>query len=100
MRQTNYVLITTELGKEVYVRDEIGKIPNAKAHAAFGPYDVLVQIETDRLSEFGDILSGNVRKIKGVRGTLSSIIIRDEEGPIGFIRDDKGGFAYCHKSLE
>jgi DNA-binding Lrp family transcriptional regulator len=99
MRQTNYVLVTTEPGKEAYVRDEIGKIPGAKAHATYGLYDVFVQVETDSLGEFGDILSGNVRNIKGVRGTLSSIVPSDKYGPVGFTRDDEG-FAHCHPSLE
>lgn len=70
-----YVLIRCDLGAEVDILKEIKQIPEVKeAHEVLGVYNVIVRVETGTMGEFLDLIKNNIRKIHGVRSTLTLII--------------------------
>lgn len=51
-----------------------------------GEFDIVTLISVDDLEEFREVLHDRVMKIKGVRSTVSSIVLRVQKGP----RETKG----------
>ena len=46
-----------------------------------GEFDVVTLIAVDSLEEFGDVLHDRIMKVKGVRSTVSSIVLKVQKGP-------------------
>lgn len=71
-----FVLISAELGSETDVMKELKLIEGVKeAHMVYGVYDIIARIEADTMSDLKNIISWKVRRINGVRSTLTMIAL-------------------------
>jgi DNA-binding Lrp family transcriptional regulator len=46
-----------------------------------GEFDIVSLISVDDVDEFRDVLHNKIMKIKGVRSTVSSIVLKTHKGP-------------------
>ncbi len=71
-----YVLIHTESGSETDVMKGLKKTNTVKeAHMVYGAYDIIARIEADTMADLKDSISWKVRRLDGVRSTLTMIAI-------------------------
>lgn len=71
-----YVLVVTDPGKTKGVLDILRSIPGVvETHEVMGPYDVVVEVRVDNLTEIPPVLGEKIRKIPGIQSTTSLITI-------------------------
>lgn len=71
-----YVLINVDSGSESDVSRALGNIGEVKeVYGLYGLYDLLVKIEVDSVAMVRDVVSSKIRRLKGVRSTLTMIVI-------------------------
>ena len=71
-----FILITSELGSETDVLKELKKIDETKeAHKVYGVYDIIARVEADTMEDLKNIISLKVRRIYGIRSTLTMMIM-------------------------
>ena len=59
------------------VLSELSKLQNAKeVYEVAGEYDIVSLISASNLEEFRDVLQKQVMKIKGVKSTITTVILR------------------------
>ena len=69
-----FVLITTEPGCEIQVRDEVSKLANVSGQwIVFGMHDLFVKIEADDETELTKCIINEVRSIDGIAETRTLI---------------------------
>tara|TARA_B000000441_G_C21511384_1_gene215170 strand:- start:28 stop:261 length:234 start_codon:yes stop_codon:yes gene_type:complete len=69
-----FVLITTEPGCEIEVRDEVSKLANVSGQwIVFGMHDLFVKIEADDETELTKCIMNEVRSIDGIAETRTLI---------------------------
>ena len=69
-----YVLIHVELGSEEKALGEVRKIPQVKeCHRIYGVYDMIAKIEADTLDAVRKVVTLKIRRMPGVRSTLTTI---------------------------
>ena len=74
-----FVLMNADLGKELQIVNEIKKIPHVKeAYPVYGVYDVLMVIESDSMESLRETITNHVRKLDGIKSTLTMIIVKDQ----------------------
>ena len=72
----SYVLINVELGSEEKVLEEVRKIPDVKeCHRIYGVYDMIAKVESDSLDTVKQVVTWKIRRLPGVRSTLTTIVI-------------------------
>ena len=72
----SYVLITVEPGSEEKVLNEVRKVPNAKeCHRVYGVYDMIAKVEADSMDMLKEIVTWKIRRLNGVRSTLTAVVI-------------------------
>lgn len=72
------VLMNAELGKENQIVEEIKKIPAVKeVYPVYGVYDVLMVMESDSMDHLHETITSRIRKLDGIKSTLTMIIVRD-----------------------
>jgi len=78
-----YVLMNTELGQEADVVNALQGVEGIKnAHALYGIYDVLAEVEADSMDRIKEIVFTKIRRLENVRTTITLItygepLIRD-----------------------
>lgn len=73
-----FVLMNAELGKENKLVQELRQIPNVKeAYPVYGVYDILMEIESDSMETLRETITTKVRKLDGIKSTLTMIIVKD-----------------------
>ncbi len=78
--ETAYVLISSDLGYEKAIIDELKQLANVKeAHGTFGAYDILVKVESDSAESLRDTITWKIRKLNRVRSTLTLIVPEKQE---------------------
>jgi len=71
-----YVLIVTDSMRTAQVVARIREIEAVKAsYEVMGPYDIVVEIEVNDLSEIPPILGEGIRRIDGIESTTSLVTI-------------------------
>jgi DNA-binding Lrp family transcriptional regulator len=71
-----YVLLNVDPGSEEKVLNEVRKIPNVKkSHRVYGVYDMVAEVEADSMDGLKQIVTWKIRKLEGVRSTLTAIVI-------------------------
>lgn len=71
-----YVLVNVELGSEERVLNEIRKIANVKdCHRVYGVYDLIAKVEAESMDSLKQIVTWKIRRLEGVRSTLTAIAI-------------------------
>tara|TARA_B100000214_G_scaffold162093_1_gene116231 strand:+ start:1804 stop:2037 length:234 start_codon:yes stop_codon:yes gene_type:complete len=69
-----FVLVTTEPGCEIQVRDEVSKLANVSGQwIVFGMHDLFVKIEADDETELTKCIMNEVRSIHGIAETRTLI---------------------------
>ncbi len=68
-----YVLMVTDIGKELEVRNGLEKIKGiTEARTVYGEFDVVSRLETPSLKELDEIVT-EIRKINGIIRTVTLI---------------------------
>lgn len=71
-----YVLINSELGSEEKLIEDIKKIEGVtQADRVYGVYDLIAQVEAESSDRLKQIVTGTIRRMSGVRSTLTMIVI-------------------------
>jgi DNA-binding Lrp family transcriptional regulator len=71
-----YVLLNIEPGSEERVLNEVRKVPNVKdCHRVYGVYDMVAKVEAASMDSLKEIVTWKVRRLDGVRSTLTAIVI-------------------------
>jgi len=71
-----YVLVVTDPGRTKGVLDVVRDIPGVmETHEVMGPYDIVVEIEVENLTEIPPILGDRIRKIPGIQSTTSLVTL-------------------------
>lgn len=69
-----FVLITTEPGREISVRNALDSIDGVSGRwVVFGSHDLLVKVEADDESKITKIVIGDIRAIEGITDTRTLI---------------------------
>jgi DNA-binding Lrp family transcriptional regulator len=69
-----YVLIVTDPVKTKDVYAQLKQIPElVELHEVMGPYDIVVEIEVEQLSQVPGILSDQIRSVPGIESTTSLV---------------------------
>ena len=72
----SYVLMNVELGSDQKVLNEVRKVPNVKeCHRVYGVYDMIVKVEADSMDKLKEIITSKIRRLDGVRSTLTMIVM-------------------------
>ena len=70
-----YVLINTEAGQEQEVVNQLKTMRSVKeAYPVYGVYDAITLVETEKMEELKNIVSFELRKINGVRSTVTMMV--------------------------
>ncbi len=65
-----------EPGSEDKVLNEVRKVPNVKeCHRVYGVYDMIAKVEADSMDALKEIVTWKIRRLDGVRSTLTAIVI-------------------------
>jgi DNA-binding Lrp family transcriptional regulator len=73
---TAFVLINAEIGSEDKVLKELREIEGVEeAYIVYGVYDIIAKIRADSMDKLKDTVTWNVRKVEGVRSTLTMIVV-------------------------
>lgn len=69
-----YVLIVTDPGRTRRVTETLAALPRIHSVSeVMGPYDIVVEIVAEHLTEIPPILSGEIRTIEGIQSTTSLV---------------------------
>jgi len=73
-----YVLVVTDPGETKNVYTTAKATPGVvEIHEVMGPYDIVIEIEVDSLSDVPPILSDKIRTIPGIESTTSLVTFPD-----------------------
>ncbi|MCY4615120.1 MAG: Lrp/AsnC ligand binding domain-containing protein [Chloroflexi bacterium] len=71
-----YVLIVTDPGRTRHVTADLAAIPQVEAvNEVMGPYDIVVEIVTESLTDIRPILSDQIRVLEGIESTTSLVTL-------------------------
>jgi DNA-binding Lrp family transcriptional regulator len=74
-----YVLVVTQPGDTKNVVNALRAIPGVnELHEVMGPYDIVIEIEVQSLSDVPPILSDKIRTIPGIESTTSLVTFPDK----------------------
>jgi DNA-binding Lrp family transcriptional regulator len=72
----SYVLMNVELGSEDKVLKEVRMVPNVKeCHRVYGVYDMIAKVEADSMEKLKEIVTWKIRRLEGVRSTLTTVVM-------------------------
>jgi len=67
-----FVLINCELGSEEQVVSDLKQVGCVKSvYGVFGAYDILTNLECERLEELRQMIISKIRKIDNIRSTIT-----------------------------
>ena len=73
---TAYVTISSELGSEDDIREELSSIEGVQeSHVVYGVYDLVAVVEAESSEELNQIVFNKIRKINRVKSTLTLIVV-------------------------
>jgi len=74
-----YILIKAIVGEEDNVLKEVLKLSvTEEAHKVFGAYDIVAEVRGRDMETLVEIITGKLRKIKGIEDTESILVIDSE----------------------
>jgi len=72
-----YVLIVSETGSEQHVIEKLLMIDEIKeVNRVWGAYDVVIKVVGPTSDDVREIITGKIRKIEGIKTTVSLIVSR------------------------
>jgi len=64
------------------VLEALGKLENLEElYEVTGEFDIVTLVSASDIEEFRDILKNRIMKIKGIKSTVSSIVLKAHKGP-------------------
>jgi DNA-binding Lrp family transcriptional regulator len=77
-----FVNIFVESPEMDSVLEGLGKLENLKElYEVTGEFDIVTLVSASDIEEFRDILKNRIMKIKGIKSTVSSIVLKAHKGP-------------------
>ena len=71
-----FVLIETAVGRSKEVASALRQLPGVKSvDAVTGPYDVIVVVEGDSLTDIGDLVTSRIHPITGISRTVTCLAV-------------------------
>jgi DNA-binding Lrp family transcriptional regulator len=71
-----FVLVNADLGYESTLASEMKNIPGVKeAYTIYGVYDILLKVEADSMDKLKEFISTKIRRMMGVKSTLTMLIM-------------------------
>ncbi|MBD0300112.1 MAG: Lrp/AsnC ligand binding domain-containing protein [Nitrososphaera sp.] len=71
-----FVLMNAELGSEDSLVNELKKLESVKeVYQVYGVYDIVAQVEADTMEKVKETITWKLRKLNGVKSTLTMIVI-------------------------
>jgi len=72
-----FVLINTDAGLEKLVHEEIKSLDGVKeVYDLYGEYDLMAIVEQDTDGDVAEVVSWELRKIKGIRSTNTMVVAK------------------------
>ncbi len=72
-----FVLISTDSGLEKLVHEEIKSLEGVKAvYDLYGQYDLMAVVEQDTDKDVAEVVSWELRKVKGIRSTNTMVVAK------------------------
>ena len=72
-----FVLINTNLGSEEEVLKGVQDVEGVKeSYLVYGVYDIVAKIEADTMDKLKGIVTFDIRRLKGVRSSLTMIVVK------------------------
>ncbi len=70
-----FVLVSSEVGKELQVLDELKKLQEIdEAYAVSGVYDVVVKVEESSMETLKDLINRRIKRINGIESTITMYV--------------------------
>lgn len=79
LASVNIFADSTEIDNVVYALARLDNIE--EVYEVAGEYDIVTLVSAATLEEFRDVLQKQIMKIKGVKSTISTIILQPHKGP-------------------
>lgn len=77
-RPTAFVMVNAEIGEEEAVLNFLTNEINVdEAYIVYGVYDLVAKVSADSMKDLKDIVINEIRQAKGVRSTLTMVIVRE-----------------------
>ena len=71
-----FVLMNAELGSEDSLVNELKKLESVKeVYQVYGVYDIVAQVESDTMDKVKETITWKLRKLNGVKSTLTMIVM-------------------------
>ncbi len=71
-----FVFINTEPGKESEALQKLRKVKGViEAYMLYGVHDIVALVEVDTVDRVKEVVTATIRRIDGVRSTLSMIVV-------------------------
>jgi len=71
-----FVLMNAELGSEDSIVGELRRLGGVKeVYQVYGVYDIVAQVESDTMEKVKEIITWKLRKLNGVKSTLTMIVM-------------------------
>jgi len=73
------VMVNVDMGKEDEVFNKLLELPEVKEiYMVYGVYDLVVILETENMDAMRTLITQKIRKIPGVKSTITSIVVRKQ----------------------
>jgi DNA-binding Lrp family transcriptional regulator len=73
------VMVNVDIGKEDEVFNKLLELPEVKEiYMVYGVHDLVVILETENMDAMRALITQKIRKIPGVKSTITSIVIRKQ----------------------
>ena len=71
-----FVLMNAELGSEDSIVGDLRRLEGVKeVYQVYGVYDIVTQVESDTMEKVKEIITWKLRKLNGVKSTLTMIVM-------------------------
>jgi DNA-binding Lrp family transcriptional regulator len=71
-----FVLMNAELGSEDSLVSELKKLESVQeVYQVYGVYDIVAQVEADTMEKVKETITWKLRKLNGVKSTLTMIVM-------------------------
>jgi DNA-binding Lrp family transcriptional regulator len=71
-----FVLMNAELGSEDSLVSDLRKLDSVKeVYQVYGVYDIVAQVEADTMEKVKETITWKLRKLTGVKSTLTMIVM-------------------------
>ena len=72
-----FVLFNTELGREENIIRDLKNFEEVKeVFRVYGVYDIIAKVESDTMDKVKEIITWKLRKLTGVKSTLTMIVMK------------------------